>query len=261
MDRRKGTSKLFYSTNYLIDVDNNVIMDVQASPSTQKLEVDTTQTMIERVEVNHRIRPDRLMGDTAYGAADNLAYLVDEKQIEPHVPVFEKINRKDGTFSRCDFEWNADADEYRCPAGKLLRPRRRNHKGRGSPVTKANTIIYRASMKDCRLCPMKQRCCPNMGFRKITHSIHEAARDVARTITGSARYLEVSTRQRKKVEMLFAHMKRHLGFDRLRLRGLHGANDEFLLVATAQNLRKLAKHLSQPPPGCGVSAPAILKMA
>ena len=100
-----------------------------------------------------------------------------------------------------------------------------------------------------------------MSFRKITHSIHEAARDVARTITRSARYLEVSTRQRKKVEMLFAHMKRHLGFDRLRLRGLHSANDEFLLVSTAQNLKRLAKLRSQPPPVCGVSTPVILKMA
>jgi hypothetical protein len=108
---------------------------------------------------------------------------------------------------------------------------------------------------------MKQQCCPNTSFRKITHSIHEAARDVARAITRSDTYNDVSVQQRKKVEMLFAHMKRHLRFDRLRLRGLHGANDEFLLVATAQNLRRLAKLRSQPPPGCGVTAPAILKMA
>ena len=257
----KGPANFFYSTNYLIDVDSNVIMDVQASPSTNKLEVDTTHTMIERVEANHGIRPDRLMGDTAYGAADNLAYLVDEKQIEPHIPVFEKINRKDGTFSRCDFEWDAGADEYRCPAGKLLRSRRRNFKNQRSLVTKANTIIYRSRARDCRQCPMKQQCCPNMSFRKITHSIHEAARDVARAITRSDTYIDVSVRQRKKVEMLFAHMKRHLRFDRLRLRGLRGANDEFLLVATVQNLRRLAKLRSQPPPGRGVSAPVILKMA
>lgn len=257
----KGPANFFYSTNYLIDVDNNVIMDVEASPSTNKLEVDTTHTMIERVEANHGIRPDRLMGDTAYGAADNLAYLVDEKQIEPHIPVFEKINRKDGTFSRCDFEWDAGADEYRCPAGKRLRSRRRNFKNQRSLVTKANTIIYRSRARDCRQCPMKQQCCPNMSFRKITHSIHEAARDVARAITRSDTYIDVSVRQRKKVEMLFAHMKRHLRFDRLRLRGLHCANDEFLLVATVQNLRRLAKLRSQPPPGSGVTAPDILKMA
>ena len=257
----KGPANFFYSTNYLIDVDNNVIMDVEASPSTKKLEVDTTHTMIERVESNHGIRPDRLMGDTAYGSAENLAYLVEQKDIEPHVPVFDKTERKDGTFSRCDFDWDPDADLYRCPGNKLLRPRRRNFKTLRTVITKANTIIYRSVVADCKLCPMKRQCCPNTNFRKIARSVHEAARDVARSITQSAKYIETSARQRKKVEMLFAHMKRHLGFDRLRLRGLHSANDEFLLVATAQNLRRLAKLRSQPPPECGVSAPVILKMA
>jgi len=46
---------------------------------------------------------------------------------------------------------------------------------------------------------------------------------------------------RKKVEMLFAHLKRHLNLRRLKLRGLAGANEEFLLAATAQNLKRLVK--------------------
>jgi IS5 family transposase len=54
-------------------------------------------------------------------------------------------------------------------------------------------------------------------------------------------------RQRKKVEMLFAHLKRNLRFERLRLRGLSGASDEFLLAATLQNLRRLAKLVGEPP--------------
>jgi hypothetical protein len=69
------------------------------------------------------------------------------------------------------------------------------------------------------------------------------ARDIART----AAYL-VSRRERKKVEMLFAHLKRILRLDRLRLRGPCGAHDEFLLAATAQNLRKLAKLIPSPQP-------------
>jgi hypothetical protein len=77
-------------------------------------------------------------------------------------------------------------------------------------------------------------------MRKIARSVHEAARDKARTITKTEAYV-VSRRQRKKVEMLFAHLKRILRLDRLRLRGPNGARDEFLLAATAQNLRKLAK--------------------
>ena len=98
---------------------------------------------------------------------------------------------------------------------------------------------YRASKLDCEGCSLKQRCCPNAPARKIPRSIHEGARDMARDIATTDAYV-TSRRERKKVEMLFAHLKRILKLDRLRLRGPNGARDEFLLAATAQNLRKLA---------------------
>ena len=257
----KGPANFFYSTNYLIDVDNNVIMDVEPSPSTKKLEVATTETMIERVEALHGIRPDRLMGDTAYGSADNLAYLVDNKNIEPHIPVHDKAGRKSGSFPITDFQWDADGHEYICPAGNSLQHLRRKYKNPRSGITKANTRIYRSSAADCRGCPLKAQCCPTTDHRKIARHVHEAARNVARAITSSAEYVDKSSRQRKKVEMVFAHMKRHLGFNRLRLRGLSGASDEFLLVATAQNLRKLANLCGQPPPSHGSGTPGIPVMA
>ena len=84
-----------------------------------------------------------------------------------------------------------------------------------------------------------------MGFRSITREEHEEARDVARAIAKTPQY-KLSAKLRKKVEMLFAHLKRILGLGRLRLRGPCGANDEFLLAATAQNLRKLAKLFPAP---------------
>src|SRR3546814_13811788 len=71
-------------------------------------------------------------------------------------------------------------------------------------------------------------------------SVHEGARDLARAISAEEEWL-TSRRERKKVEMLFAHLKRILRLDRLRLRGPNGACDEFHLAAAAQNLRKLAK--------------------
>lgn len=247
----KGPAQFFYSTNYLIDVENSVILDVEATPSTRTLEVNTTKTMIDRVEHKHGLLPRRLMGDTAYGTAENLAYLVNEKSIEPHVPVWDHSQRTDDTFSVNDFVWNADANEYRCPAGKAIKHNRRNLTGARYGVTKANTLIYRSSQKDCNDCPLKAGCCPNTSHRKIARSIHEDARDVARQINQSAEYSEQTFHQRKKVEMVFAHMKRNFKLDRLRLRGLSGASDEFLLVAMAQNLRKLARYCSQPPPLTG----------
>ncbi|MEL6104061.1 MAG: transposase, partial [Pseudomonadota bacterium] len=86
------------------------------------------------------------------------------------------------------------------------------------------------------------RCCPNTPARQITRSIHEGARDLAREIAKTDAFV-ASRRARRKVEMLFAHMKKILGLDRLRLRGPNGAKDEFILAATAQNLRKMAKLL------------------
>jgi hypothetical protein len=89
---------------------------------------------------------------------------------------------------------------------------------------------------------MKVRCCPSEPTRKIARSVHEAARDVARAIAKTDAYKQ-SRKDRKKVEMLFAHLKRILKLDRLRLRGPSGAHDEFLLAATAQNLRRMAMWL------------------
>jgi transposase-like protein len=105
---------------------------------------------------------------------------------------------------------------------------------------------YRASKFDCDACSQKPQCSLNTPARKILRSIHEGARDMARDIAETDAYV-ISRRERKKVEMLFAHLKRILRLDRLRLRGPNGARDEFHLAAAAQNLRKLAKLLPNGP--------------
>ncbi len=174
-----------------------------------------------------------------------MSALVDEQKIEPHIPVFDKSIRRDGTFSRADFAYDADADRYACPAGKVLQRYNRRFKTAHDRPPKDDILKYRARIADCGVCPLKQRCCPNEPMRRVTRSIHEAARDKARAIAKTDAYV-TSRRQRKKVEMLFAHLKRILKLDRLRLRGPNGAKDEFLLAATAQNLRKLAKLIPAP---------------
>jgi transposase len=250
-----GPAFYAYSTNYLIDTDHGIIVDVEPTTAHRGQEVESTKTMINRVEERFGIKAQRLIGDTAYGTAAMLGWLVEEKTITPHIPVWDKTERKDGTFSCGDFQWDELHNEYRCPAGKALRSRQRNYKKLHTLVTKDNTVIYFASKLDCDVCPMKAQCCPNTPSRKIARSIHEGARDVARRIARTAAYKQ-SRKDRKKVEMLFAHLKRILKLDRLRLRGLSGAHDEFLLAATAQNLRRMAKLLGRPPPIQGVLAPA-----
>jgi transposase len=228
-----GQAFFAYATNYLIDTDHAIIVDVEATTAIRQAEVLAARRMIERTMESYDLHPVRLLGDSAYGSAEMLGWLVDQHGIEPHVTVFDKSARKDGTFSREDFKYDPAGDVYVCPGGKTLNTT-------GTRVNDDATLLYRASKIDCDACALKHRCCPNTSVRKVPRSIHEGARDMARTIAKSFEG-RVSRRLRKKVEMLFAHLKRILKLDRLRLRGPKGARDEFLLAATAQNLRKLAK--------------------
>jgi len=237
-----GPAFYAYSTNYLVDVRAGIIVDVEATPAWRIAEVNATRIMIERVEQRFDLKPARLIGDMAYGTADILGWMVNEKSIEPHVPVWDKTQRQDDTLSSSDFQWDEQANEYRCPQGQSLRSEWRAFKRPRTHITKANTIIYHASQAACSNCPMKPRCCPNTPRRKIARSIHESAREVARDIAKTEAYQQ-SRKDRKKVEILFAHLKRILKLGRLRLRGLSGARDEFLLSAAAQNLRRMAKWL------------------
>ena len=237
-----GPAFYAYSTNYLVDVQAGIIVDVEASPAWRPAELDATRTMIERVRNRFELKPARLIGDMAYGSADFLGWMVNQQAIEPHVPVWDKTKRKDDTFSSSEFQWHAQANEYRCPQGQPLRSQWRAFKRPRTHITKENTIIYHASQSACGNCPLKARCCPHAPRRKIARSIHESARDVAREIAKTDAYQQ-SRKDRKKVEMLFAHLKRILKLRRLRLRGLSGARDEFLLAAAAQNLRRMAKWL------------------
>jgi transposase len=234
----RGPAFFAYADNYLIDTDNAVIVDVEATRAIRQAEVGSARTMIDRVADRFGLKPKRLAGDTAYGAAPMLAWLVNDRGIAPHIPVFDKSQRRDGTFSRQDFTWDGERNLYLCPEGKVLKTSGRLHKDR--------RYRYFASTFDCRPCPLKQHCCPKQPQRRIERDVDEDARDVARAIHGTPEY-ERSRCDRKKVEMLFAHLKRILRLGRLRLRGPCGAQDEFLLAAIAQNLRKLAKLRPQPP--------------
>jgi transposase len=228
------------AANDLVDTDHAIIVDVEATTAIRQAEVTAAKRMIERTMDRFDLYPASLAGDSGYGSAEMLGWLVYEHGIEPHVSVFDKSARTNGTFSRDDFTYDHEGDVYFCPGGKMLTCK-------GTLVNDGATLLDRASKYDCDACSLKPRCCPNAPVRKVPRSIHEGARDMARAIAKSAAG-RISRRHRKKVEMLFAHLKRILRLDRLRLRGPNGARDEFHLAATAQNLRKLAKLVPVPRP-------------
>jgi transposase len=233
-----------YGLNYLIDIENAVIVDVEATPARTYDEVEATKTMIERTERRLSLKPKRLAADTAYGIGRFLGWLVKEKHITPHIPVWDKSERTDGTFSRWDFTFDRKHNVYVCPAGKLM-----TTSGR---MNADNGIRYFASVLDCRTCALKPKCCPNMASRRIVRDLDEDARDLARAKMRTKAFRR-SRDERKRVEMRFAHLKTHHAFERLRLRGLSGARDEFHLAAIVQNLKTMALRSLSAPPDCATA--------
>ena len=196
--------------------------------------------MIERTEARFDIRPKLLAADMAYGSGANLDWLVKDKKIAPHIPVIDQSKRDDGTSAGKTSRSTRSVMCYICPAGKIL-----TTTGRSATMGRHTALL--ASVLDCRSCLLKARCCPKTAPRRVPRSIYEEARDVARALAKTEAF-EQSRRDRKRVEMLFAHLKRILRLGRLRLRGPRGAQFEFTLAAIAQNLRRLAKLVARPPP-------------
>jgi transposase len=175
-----------YGLNYLMDMENSVVLDVEATPTRISKEVDAAETMIERAEQCFGLRPDRIAGDVAYGTGEMLGWLVDH-EITPHIPVWDQTEvAADGIYSRAEFSYDADQE------------------------------------------------------RRVQRDVNQEVRDYVQSLMGTDDYWH-STINRKQNERLFGEAKRHLSMTRLRLRGLTGARDEFLLTATVQNLKRLAK--------------------
>ena len=173
----RGAAFFAYADNYLIDVKFGVIMDVEASRAIRQAEVGASKTMIERTEQRFDIKPEWLAADTAYGSgARTSTGSSHDKKIAPYIPVIDKSNRDDGTFSREDFTFDKERNVYICPAGKILTTT-------GKLVNDGETtLLYFASVLDCRSCLLRARCCPKMPARRIPRSIYEEARDVARAL-------------------------------------------------------------------------------
>ena len=209
---------------------------VEATPARTYDEVVSTKTMIERTEQRLDLKPDWLTADTAYGTGKLLAWLLG-KSITPDIPVWERYPSSDGMFTRSEFTHDAERDVYVCPNRKLLRT--------SGTVHDSRVRNYLSQPQDCRVCTLKQRC-TRAPFKKIARDINEDARNHARKLKGTPEF-DRSSNARKKVEMRFAHLKVQHGFERMRLRGLTGARDEFHLAAIVQNLKTMALCLVGPP--------------
>jgi hypothetical protein len=242
----KGSRKASFAcaVSYLVDLKRAIVVDVAALPARWTEEVATTFVMIERTQRRFGLRPSRLAADAAYGSGRLVGWLTGQG-IEPHVPVLDRERQTKGMITRAEFRFDRERDAYICPAGHDLRTT--------GQIVGGGLKQYRAKPTSCGPCALKA-CCTSGTARMVTRNVYEDEREHVRQLAGTPAF-ERSARERRKVEMLFAHLKRNLGLKRLRLRGPTGAGDEFLLAATAQNLKRLARSLI-PSPLATAPAPA-----
>lgn len=192
-----------------MDTDHGIIVDVEATPARLSQEIVAAKTMLDRSRTRHDFHPDRVAADGSYGTGPFLAWLL-KRNVTPHVPVLDRKHQTNGKYDINHFQYDPERDSYTCLEGHEMPFRR---------FKQADRIKnYFAGKDTCGTCPIK-KACTDAPFRTVTRHMDEEARQTVREMRDSAAYSE-SRRRRKKVEMLFAHLKRHLGFKRLRLRGL-----------------------------------------
>ena len=227
---KEGRGKFGYFNNYLVDTEHAVIVDVEATPARLSQEIVATKTMLERVEQKHALRPEKLAADKAYGTGPFLGWL-SQRNIIPHIPVLDRQHQTDGLLPREAFTFDPDKDHYTCPQHKILK--------KSAASSDLQVQRYYAKETDCRSCPSRPECTRGR-FRCLSVSADEQVRQQTKVLEDTEPF-QRSRRLRKKVEMLFAHMKQQFRFTRLKLRGLSGAAEESLLMATVQHLRRLAR--------------------
>jgi hypothetical protein len=229
----------------MIDTAHAIIVDVEATPARMAQEIKASKTMLGRIEERYGFKPECLAADKAYGTGPFLAWL-SERNITAHIPVLDRQQQAGGLLSREAFTFDPEHNAFICPRGKILKHR--------TAREKQKIHMYRATAGDCLRCPIRPQCTRGPK-RTLSVPFDEAVRQNVIALQHTEAF-QNSRRLRKKVAILFAHMKQHFRFTRLKLRGLTGAAEEFLLVATIQNLRRLIR--LRPPDGprpCGAETP------
>lgn len=219
-----------YALNVMIDTPGGAALDVAATPARFAEEVTAGRDMLARAADRFGYRPKRVAADKAYGSATFIAFVRDQGAL-PHIPVIDRSEQTRGKFSREAFTYDRSRDCFTCPAGKAL-----VHRGFHQPT---GVHRYKARPDDCRTCSLRPQCTSGRG-RALCRMEDEDARDLARAEMRTGLFKR-SMRLRRGVERLFADAKVKHGMGRLHLRGIRGAEEEFLIGAAVLNLLLLAR--------------------
>ena len=213
-----------------------MILGVEATPALFHHETAAARKMLEQIHTLG-IRPETVAADKAYGSGEFLAWLLNSG-VQPHIPVIDHRHQTNGRFTRDQFRFEPTENAYYCPEGKVLAYRGRRRESRG--------YLYRSTEAQCAGCPQKKRCTAGPYRRPFVHE-QESVRQAVRALVGTPAY-ELSRKRRYRIETLFAELKQRIRLGRVRLRRLWNVSEQFLLAATAQNLKRLVRFFAQQPP-------------
>jgi len=230
---KSGPAMLGYYDNYLVDTTSRVILSVHATPALFSHETLAARRMLEHVG-QFGIHPQNLAADKAYGSGEFLAWLL-ARNIQPHIPVIDRRHQTQGRFTAENFRYEPKENAYYCPEGKPLHYRGQRRSSGGD--------LYRSTEAQCRGCPQKKLCTAGP-YRRLFVHWQEPARQTVRELASTPDYKR-SQRARYKIEALFAELKQQIKLRKVRLRRLWNVAEQFYLAATAQNLKRLVRHLAQ----------------
>ena len=228
-----GPATLAYYDNYLIDTHSRVILAVEATPARFRQETIAARRMLGRME-KLGLHPHSVGADKAYGSGEFLAWLL-ARDIQPHIPVIDRRHQTRGRFTRDAFRYEPQENAYYCPEGKPLHYRGQRRSSQG--------YLYRSTEAQCQACPQKKFCTQGP-YRRLFVHWQEPARQIVRALAGTPAYKQ-SQRRRYRIEALFAELKQWMCLRRVRLRRTWNVAEQFLLAATAQNLKRLVRFLAQ----------------
>ena len=230
-------ARLGYYDNYLVDNASCVIVGVQATAARMSQETIAAQDMITRFVQRQGGEPASIAADATYGNGEFLQWLLD-RGITPYMRTRDSALRKNNPgYGPERFIYLPESNSYRCPAGEQL-----NYVGLNA---RNRAHAYIGSAKRCGSCSQKAQCTSGR-YKYLAIHIHESARQRARELANTLEFARAQ-RQRKKVEALFAELKNQIGLRRLRLRRMKFVREQFFLAASAQNIKRLVRFLSQAP--------------
>ncbi len=235
LSSKRGLSEFAYYDNYLIDNRSCIITGVIATPARLSQEIVAARQMLDRAKKRFGLEPASVTADKSYGTGEFLSWLWN-RQMTPYIPVLDRKQQTKGFYTQHDFTRVADENAYRCPAGHLLRYIGLSRGSQG--------FTYSAKPSQCGNCCHKPACTPSATRRTLRVNWYEDVRERVRKLSQTPEYA-TARRARNKIEALFSELRNQIRLRKLRLRGLLNAKEQFILAATAQNVKRLVKFLNQ----------------